>query len=262
MSAIDLGSYDWHANVAEVINSIGDRRLPQALVSAISRLVPFEHLAMMRFEPRHPPCDLLAPYIDRRYHATYFAGNYRHDPFYQAAGRRHEEGLFRMRDLTSDMSRYLNRYEMGPRPGDIGAGRRDSVIDDLGSGEDLREEIGFLMPLDNGAVAHLALIRSKRLDAFSDAELARLRAIEPVIRSVVRLHWHAAEDLDDSDLTVREREIAGHILRGCSTTAIAMRLGISVGTVKVHRRHIHRKLGIASQAELFARFFDRRKQHS
>ena len=254
MPAIDLGSYDWHTNVAEVINSIGHHRLPSALVRAVSHLVPFEHLAMMRFDAGRSPTDLLASYIDRRYHATYFAGNYRHDPFYQAVRRRRAHGLFRMGELTPDLSRYLDRYEMGPRIGDVVARHRPVRAADLGSGEDLREEIGFLMPLDGGAVAHLALIRSKRLPAFSDEELARLRAIEPVVRTVVRRHWPAAGSLEETGLTPRELEVAEHILAGCSPTAIAMRLGISVGTVKVHRRHIYRKLGLSSQAELFTRY--------
>jgi DNA-binding CsgD family transcriptional regulator len=52
-------------------------------------------------------------------------------------------------------------------------------------------------------------------------------------------------------LTLRESEIATQILRGYSTSAIALRLGISENTVKVHRKHLNQKLGVHSQAELF-----------
>jgi len=254
MPAIELGSYDWHANVAEIINSIGDPRLPRILVSVIAGLVPFDHLAIMRFREDKTPDDLLAPYIDARYHANYFAGNYRHDPFYLAASQRSDGGLFRMRDLAPDMSRYLGQYQLGPRVDDLASRRSGNRTRDLGCGGDLREEIGFLVPLADRSIVHLALIRSKRQAAFSDDELARLHAIEPVIRSAARRHWLAAKELPGRELTRRERQIAGEILRGCTTTAIAMRLGISVGTVKVHRKHLYRKLRISSQAELFARF--------
>ncbi len=52
-------------------------------------------------------------------------------------------------------------------------------------------------------------------------------------------------------LSLRESEIASKILFGYSTLAIAMDLGISENTVKVHRKHLNQKLGVRSQAELF-----------
>jgi DNA-binding CsgD family transcriptional regulator len=42
------------------------------------------------------------------------------------------------------------------------------------------------------------------------------------------------------------------VLRGHSSEAIALRLGISTGTVKVHRRNVYRKLGISSQTQLLS----------
>ncbi len=254
MPAIELGSYDWHSNVAEIINSIGDRRFPVTLISALERLVAFEHLAIMLFRGDERPSDLLAPHIDAQFHRNYFAGNYRHDPFYLATRRRAAGGLFRMRDLASDHSRYLDAYQLGPRIADLVDAEPKAVAGDQRSGADLREEISFLVPLADHSMAHLALIRSKRQQAFSDHELARLHTIEPVVRTAMQRHWHTAGELPARDLTRREHQIAGEILRGYTTTAIAMRLGISTGTVKVHRKHLYRKLGISSQAELFTRF--------
>ena len=40
----------------------------------------------------------------------------------------------------------------------------------------------------------------------------------------------------------------------CSSDLVGLSLGIAEGTVKNHRKHIHAKLGISSQAELFALF--------
>ena len=53
-------------------------------------------------------------------------------------------------------------------------------------------------------------------------------------------------------LSRREAEIAGMLLIGCSSEAIALRLSISRHTVKDHRKQIFRKLGVGSLAELFA----------
>jgi DNA-binding CsgD family transcriptional regulator len=42
------------------------------------------------------------------------------------------------------------------------------------------------------------------------------------------------------------------MMAGCSSEAIALRLGISRHTVKDHRKQIFRKLQVGSLAELFA----------
>ena len=59
-------------------------------------------------------------------------------------------------------------------------------------------------------------------------------------------------------LSPREQQVAQLILRGFAGKAIARQLNISPETVKIHRRHLYRKLGVASQAELFGRFLKSR----
>lgn len=53
------------------------------------------------------------------------------------------------------------------------------------------------------------------------------------------------------DLTARESQIVRLILDGESSSAIAVRLAISHGTVKNHRARLYEKLGITSERELF-----------
>jgi len=48
------------------------------------------------------------------------------------------------------------------------------------------------------------------------------------------------------------------ILAGHPTANIAERLGITVGTVKNHRRRIYEKLDITTERELFLQFFQHR----
>ena len=57
-----------------------------------------------------------------------------------------------------------------------------------------------------------------------------------------------------SRLSEREAEVARLILQGHSSKAIARMLGNSPETVKVFRKRIHSKLGLASSAELFTLF--------
>ena len=55
-------------------------------------------------------------------------------------------------------------------------------------------------------------------------------------------------------LTPREVEVTSLVLRGHSNASIATALKITPGTVKIHRKNIHHKLKISSQAELFGLF--------
>jgi DNA-binding CsgD family transcriptional regulator len=57
-----------------------------------------------------------------------------------------------------------------------------------------------------------------------------------------------------SRLSEREAEVARLILQGHSSKVIARMLGNSPETVKVFRKRIHTKLGLASSAELFSLF--------
>lgn len=55
-----------------------------------------------------------------------------------------------------------------------------------------------------------------------------------------------------SDLTVREREIAQHIVTGATSKQIARILNISHRTVEAHRGRLMRKLGTTTTGELVA----------
>jgi two-component system nitrate/nitrite response regulator NarL len=54
---------------------------------------------------------------------------------------------------------------------------------------------------------------------------------------------------DTAGLTPREREILDLIARGCSNKLIARELDVAVGTVKVHVKHLLKKLGLKSRVE-------------
>jgi two-component system nitrate/nitrite response regulator NarL len=60
-------------------------------------------------------------------------------------------------------------------------------------------------------------------------------------------------------LTKRRRQVASLVRRGLSNRAIADRLGLSEGTVKVHLHAIYEKLDIHSRTELATTLADRGK---
>jgi FixJ family two-component response regulator len=51
-------------------------------------------------------------------------------------------------------------------------------------------------------------------------------------------------------LSVREREVLGHVVAGRLNKQIGQRLGVTEKTIKVHRGQVMKKMGVASLAEL------------
>lgn len=61
-------------------------------------------------------------------------------------------------------------------------------------------------------------------------------------------------DLDESDLTAREKEILQALVKGFSYKEIAAALFISIETLNTHVKNIYRKLNVHSRSELAAKY--------
>lgn len=103
--------------------------------------------------------------------------------------------------------------------------------------EQLAQQVRLLFPVLQAMVEQFWL--SSNLNLQSDANPAELYLLD-----------NFAKDI----LSSREQEIARLIVLGYSSKGIAERLGIALGTVKNHRKHLYAKLQINSQAELFNLF--------
>jgi DNA-binding CsgD family transcriptional regulator len=64
----------------------------------------------------------------------------------------------------------------------------------------------------------------------------------------------ALERFLEGKLTPREREIVRLILLGFPTSKVAERLGLSVNTIKNHKKRLYFKLDITTERELFTNF--------
>lgn len=73
------------------------------------------------------------------------------------------------------------------------------------------------------------------------------RASEALLKNLVSSR---TDDVNESALTYREREIVQLVAAGSSNKEVALTLGISVKTVETHRAKIMRKLGISSIVDL------------
>lgn len=102
------------------------------------------------------------------------------------------------------------------------------------------------------AIGVVVVVRDiTRLKQFATEGVDLLRRIEVLISELVQ--QTIAEKYSTpatARLTTREFQVLGLLAAGCTAAEIANQLFISLETVKTHRRHLMRKLGLRNKAEL------------
>lgn len=238
------------AQAAELLRASGTAGMPDALKRVCASVCPLSSLVIAECADGSPPRSLWHDLDEVQ--ATiqvsfYEAGPYRLDPFYLAAMRDGKRGAFRLRDLVQEAFYKSEYFRIFFRK--IG----------------LSDELGLIVPMENERVIFVSLARKLRQPGFTDADLASVRAILPMLEAAVQRQWGSegvgpeplqrqslAQAFQSEVLSPREIEIVRLVLEGHSTPSVAALLAIAEGTVKVHRRHAYAKLGVSSQAELFA----------
>ena len=173
------------------------------------------------------------------------------DPFYLFSVGRFTPGLYRLDEVAPEHFReteYYHRYFA------------HNVVAD---------EVQFLTPLPGQGVLSLSLGCKKR---FTEAEIGALCLYASWILPLLHIPARRVEENETAEtvpaigleeqlrrrgepaLTDREIQTAMLLLAGHSTKAIAAHMGISPETVKVHRRNLYDKLGVSTQAGIFALF--------
>ncbi|MEM7691911.1 MAG: helix-turn-helix transcriptional regulator [Pseudomonadota bacterium] len=241
--------------VADCVPLIGKGEFPSALIAGLRCLLTIEDATVLYYAPGALPQVVYRENPDARNEDTmerFVAGAFLLDPFYQHAHANQKYGLFRLGDLSPESFRDSEYYQTWYR----NCGFSD--------------ECGYLIDMGNGAFANVALGRLGRR-RFSDAQYKLLGQLTPAVQSLCQAHWASAgtgestirrqlhlalDDFGSSLLTERETQVINLVLHGHSTKSVAARLGISVETVKLHRKHAYAKLEINSQAELFYLFLD------
>lgn len=116
------------------------------------------------------------------------------------------------------------------------------------------EEVGLYIHACGGVV-ELSFFRERSRRAAAGSKLRAMNdLVAPMAAAFERHSTLLALTLPGaaSVLSPRERQVCELLLAGCSSQAIALRLNMSRYTVKDHRKHIFRKLGVGSLAGLFA----------
>jgi DNA-binding CsgD family transcriptional regulator len=271
---IELGNVEWISLISDCIDSIGTDPFSENLVTALKTIARFDYSVSFAYHQNEKPICLYNTFSPGErvvFVDDYLNGPYLLDPFFKACGRKVEAGLYRLQDVAPDrflQSEYYRSYYVQTG---------------------LDEEICYIFYLPDGVAVAISLMRARDESRFTAKEFKLLNRVAPIVVSLCQRHWQdlpawfestssemeigenhkmieeTVSALFGSRITPRESQVVAQVLEGHSSDSIARNLGISVGTVRIHRRNIYGKLQISSQQELFSIFFQEiktvRKQH-
>lgn len=241
----------WVTALAAALGTLGSERFPTALRQMLALICPFESMLITRYRGHAAPRWLYHDLDDMQAAVSvelYSAGPYLLDPFYQACRNNIPPGAYRILDVAPKSfarSQYYRTFY-----------RKIRVLD----------ELALLVRLDQDDWIIVSLARTQTRARFSDAELAAMSEVFPMMAAGVVANWGEADqsppplsltadrlrDFARDLLSPREADVVHLVLQGHTSRAIATFLGVAEGTVKVHRHHAYAKLGIHSQSELFS----------
>lgn len=249
---------DFSKYFAQLLQETNTELFIQDLVKLFKNVVAFDNVSIISYlGPNLPELE----YNDTSTHTPstidlFIKGAFLLDPYYLAASRDNKHGFFHISQLTPEgfsSSEYYRTYYKN-------------------SG--LKDECGYLIKIHQDKFINISLGRIDIAHNLKQAQLDSLKAITPLIETLVCKHWQhenktqtpennlrtmlelAFASFGEQYLTPREREIMQKVLHGYSSKAISRSLNIAVETVKLHRKNAYKKLDIKSQGELFHMFID------
>jgi DNA-binding CsgD family transcriptional regulator len=244
------------AQLARVADVVGETGFYGELLKVFGRRLGADLSMVMRYSRRHAPEYVIHDGLKREHIELYLRGLYRLDPIYRLCRQRRVRGI---RDLATVSTQ------------DDRSGDYFSLFLQLTG---MADDLVMLLPVD--AETSIGILYERRTQ-FRAREIAELRGLFPLIDSLHQLHQRLAPGtpMDDSapkpglrpinheaalgsflrhELTPRERDILHLVLIGYPNAKIAERLGLSVNTVKNHKKRMYLKLDITTERELFLAF--------
>ncbi|MEK6348486.1 MAG: helix-turn-helix transcriptional regulator [Burkholderia sp.] len=270
---LDWRDLAFHHHVATLIDAIDSADFWTRLARVLQRFVPFDSWVGLLFARERAPlvcAESPTPdgTVDLMFQ-SYLGALYQLDPFYIAACERPASGLVTLESVAPDNFRMTDYYQRYFKSNIIG------------------DEVQFNHAVDAGHTLIFSLGATRR---YSERDLAVFAVVAPWVIALMRqrlpyetftggtrgaaLEAGAAlpaapdeasyaehfervvQQRGHTPLTAREVEVVRLSLSGFSTRAISERLAISFETVRAHKKHIYAKLGVNSQSELFALFYE------
>ena len=189
---------------------------------------------------------------------AFLSGPYALDPNYQLFVQGCATGTYWLRDIAPDDFYESEYYRV--------------FYSQIG----LSDSIDLLWRISEESALNIFIERSIHNSRFQTADMIAITTLTPIIFAAAARHHELTvapsrrdtdnlthqkvqstiENFASSLLTQRERQVLFYMISGYSSALTAQRLNTTEGTIKIHRKNIHRKLDIGSQAELFSLFIN------
>lgn len=248
------------SRLTDAIEHVGTANFPEHFCVFCAGLANADTAYLSAFFDAAQPAEIYSTRKDRdalEALALYLDVAFVLDPFYQLFQAKTGDRVDGLRDIAPDDFRRTEYYAKFYRA------------------MNLSDECGVMLHLTDDAALFLSLGARDR----ARLKIMQLRAMLPAIGALARRHWtvltpdridgsgrlavHLERSFDAfgcSTLSPREGEITRMILQGHSSKAIAIKFDNSPETIKVHRKRIYTKLGVASQGELLSLFLTALRQ--
>ncbi|MHA6645908.1 helix-turn-helix transcriptional regulator [Mesorhizobium sp. A623] len=244
--------------LAKAIAASGTQDHVDCLIDLIGADVPHDLVTVTRYSATKMPEFVKHRRFSDEMVRRYLNDYYVFDPFYAWWRRERRRGIVPLKRLADDEV------------------KRGRYIAEFLAQSEICDEVGIL--LEDGGDWCLGIFLDRSTKPFRDSEILTLNDRLPVFASLHALDIKArAPDFSRTtapvgigatprkepiigdglwpELSQRERELVQLVLAGHPTVTVSSRLGITVGTVKNHRRRIYEKLDITTERELFLQFF-------
>jgi DNA-binding CsgD family transcriptional regulator len=250
---------EWHKQLAKLTDTLQSESFCSVLIDTLSILINFQEVAIITYKDHHRPISIYNRYNPsehQRIIEKYIDGVFVLDPFFTAIKQSKMTGVYRLKEMAPDSFNQSDYYHQYYR--------------EL---KNIEDEVGIFIDLPDDVVMVISLGRFRGMASLTRSERNVLNSVFPIIRSMVRTFWSlqavkftlndegnpvekAFKSFGSGSLTDRELEIINLVLQGHSSKSVADSLGITVGTVKVHRNNIYTRLNISTQSQLFSLFLD------
>lgn len=249
------------ASLAKLTEAIGGAHWFQAVLDVLGTVCAVDSGGAMMYHLDQPPRRIVHRFnpLERALpEDAYLAGPYALDPHYQLFAGGCASGMHWLQDIAPDDFFQSEYYRV--------------FYSQIG----LSDSIELLWRIDEKTALNIFVERSIRNPKFDAADMLAISTLLPIIFAAAAKHHEQSamgygrdtdslthrkvqstiDNFASSLLTLRERQVLFYMISGYSSALTARRLDVSEGTIKIHRKNIHRKLDIGSQAELFSLFIN------
>jgi len=250
-----------HERAARLVRAIDRDDFAETLIGHLAERVAFDAATIFVHRRDQGPIHVFDNFTGEKAKKgvrEYLEKTYALNPFYQAQRAGLASGVYRIRDLAPDVffqSEFYNDYR-------IKVTSREEIGYVTQDWPEGLAEVDIALRLEADETVELALYRYLRNGDFQEADLDLIQDELVFLLACFSAYWRRSRASHDQSeprqadpfgkgrISSRERQVLELVLRGHSSESIASQLGISLATVKTHRKNAYEKLNISTQAEL------------